>query len=87
MDELGRSGEADRHMSEVVLYTKPGCSLCDAARRVLVREGVAFREVDINADAALKKEYGWFIPVVEIEGEWVFEAGMTPDDLPDLLRG
>lgn len=74
-------------MSEVVLYTKPGCSLCDAARAALVREGLAFREVDIESDPALKQEYGWFIPVVEVSGEWVFEAGMDPEELPDLLRG
>ena len=30
-----------------VLYTRPGCSHCDAKRAELVAAGVAFREVDV----------------------------------------
>lgn len=73
-------------MSRVMLFAKPGCTLCDRAKAVLVREGIPFDEVDINSDAALKDEYGWFIPVVEVGGDWVFEAGMDPEELPALIR-
>lgn len=72
-------------MSEVVLYGKPGCCLCDQAKQALAEAGVKFREVDINRDEGLKAEYGIFIPVVEVDGEAVFEAGMNPDDLPELV--
>lgn len=73
-------------MNRVTLFAKPGCTLCDRAKAVLDREGIAYREVDINSDPGLKDEYGWFIPVVEVGGDWVFEAGMDPEDLPALIR-
>lgn len=70
----------------VRFMTRSGCSLCDKARAVLVREGIVFEVVDIDRDPALKAEYGSFVPVVERDGEWLFEAGMDPEDLPELLR-
>lgn len=72
-------------MSEVVLYGKPGCCLCDQAKQALISAGVEFREVDINRDEGLGAEYGIFIPVVEVGGESVFQAGMNPQDLPELI--
>lgn len=74
-------------MNRVTLFVKPGCTLCERAKEVLDREGIEFHEVDINSDTGLKNEYGWFIPVVEVQGEWVFEAGMDPEELPELIRG
>lgn len=72
-------------MSPVLLFAKRGCTLCDKAKAVLMREGIEFQEVDINSDPALRQEYGWFIPVVEVRGAWIFEAGMDPEELPELI--
>lgn len=69
----------------IVLYSRPGCHLCEHARAVLKEVGVAFEEVDITRDPALEAEYLTTIPVVEVEGRDVFEAGMDPRDLPALL--
>ncbi|MGQ0680105.1 MAG: glutaredoxin family protein [Actinomycetota bacterium] len=73
-------------MSQVTLFGKPSCSLCDKAKVVLENAGINYREVDITADSALKAELGWFIPVVEVGSARVFEAGMNPSELPDLVR-
>lgn len=70
----------------VYLYGRPGCHLCDRAREVLHAAGIAFEEVDITTDPALEAEYGVLVPVVEQEGRQLFEAGMDPRDLPELLR-
>jgi glutaredoxin len=70
----------------VILFTRPGCHLCDAARAVLESEAIAFHEADITADPGLEAEYGTRIPVVEVAGQPVFEAGMDPMELPDLLE-
>lgn len=72
-------------MSEVVLYGKPGCCLCDDARAALEAAGIGFREVDINRDPGLLAEYGIRIPVVEVGGVPAFEAGMNPADLAELV--
>lgn len=72
-------------MSEVVLFGKKGCCLCDDAKEALAAAGVSFREVDITRDPGLLQEYGTTIPVVEVDGAAVFEAGMNPADLADLV--
>jgi glutaredoxin len=65
-------------VTEVVLYTRPGCHLCDEARDAILAlrdEGlaIALREVDIERDERLHKELGERIPVVEVAGEIVSE--------------
>ncbi len=72
-------------MSEVVLYSKPGCGLCDHAKQALIDANVEFREVDITSDEGLMAELGVFIPVVEVGGVTAFQAGMSTADLPELV--
>jgi glutaredoxin len=72
-------------VSEVVLYSKPGCCLCDQAKQALVDAHIGFREVDITSDAGLMEEFGIFIPVVEVDGMTAFQAGMSAADLPELV--
>ena len=73
-------------MSSVVLYSRRGCHLCDDARDALEAAGLAFREVDIDTDPALRAEYGTTVPVVEVGGVPVFEAGMDPSTVGELVR-
>jgi len=71
----------------VVLYTRPGCHLCDVARETVQslrqRLPFTFDEVDIEADEELELEYGIRIPVVEVDGEEAFEVTV---DLAALQR-
>ena len=73
--------------SGIVVFSRPGCHLCDDARRALDSAGIGYDEVDISRDPALQAEYGYVIPVVEVRGQSVFEAGMDPRRLPGLVRG
>jgi glutaredoxin len=68
---------------EVVLYSRPGCHLCEDARAMLERADVAFAERDIESDDALFKRYLERIPVIEIDGEEAFELLI---DEPSLHR-
>ena len=56
----------------VLLYTKPGCHLCDDARPVVARVcaelAIGWQEVDISADAELMGRFGEQIPVVYVDG-------------------
>lgn len=58
--------------SDVTLYTRPGCHLCEEAKAAiapLLREfGASLREVNIDRDAVLEERYGWDIPVIFIGG-------------------
>jgi glutathione S-transferase len=72
---------------QVTLFGKPGCHLCDDARAVVerVREGHPFElhEVDVSLDPELHRSYGERIPVLELDGEELFEFFV---DEPELVR-
>lgn len=75
----------------VVLYSRDGCHLCDAARDVLLaersRSPFDLVEVDVAGDDDLEREYGIRIPVVEIDGEERFEFEVDPAELVSIMRG
>jgi glutaredoxin len=76
-------------MKEVVLYTRAGCGLCEAAKEVIlaVRRDVdfIFREVDIDSDAELFEEHRYDIPVIEIDGRRAFKHRVDPQALKKKL--
>jgi glutaredoxin len=72
-------------VTEVVLYARAGCHLCDDAREVIstVRASApfAFVEIDIETDDALVREYGVRIPVVTVNGQELCEYRVDPSEL------
>jgi glutaredoxin len=72
-------------MTLVTLYGKPGCHLCDEARAVVseVRRERPFElvEVDITFDPGVNRRYAERIPVLELNGEEVFEFVVEPEEL------
>ena len=68
-------------MSDLILYSRPGCHLCDEAADLLavVAPGREFRTVDIEDDLALLDRYGVRVPVLRLEPSgvelgWPFDA-------------
>jgi glutaredoxin len=57
----------------VTLVGKPGCHLCDDARKIIARVtaefGVPWEELDITQDPELYQRYWEQIPVTLIDGE------------------
>lgn len=43
-------------MTEIVIYTKPTCPYCHAAKALLQRKGQAFFEIDIMAEPQRRAE-------------------------------
>lgn len=41
---------------EVIIYTKPGCPYCAAAKEDFSSKGIAFVEHDVTADPGIKEE-------------------------------
>jgi glutaredoxin len=76
-------------VTEVLMYSRPGCGLCDRAREVILRERerIAFdyREVDISGDDALELEYGIRIPVVLVDGQELFEIEVDARALAEAV--
>ena len=76
-------------MAEVLMYSRPGCGLCDRAREVILRErertSFDYREVDISGDDALELEYGVRIPVVLVDGDERFEISVDAARLAEVV--
>lgn len=60
---------------EVILYTRPGCQLCDEAKAeiapLLKRAGAQLREINIDEDAKLRELYNVDVPVIFLNGRKV----------------
>jgi glutathione S-transferase len=76
-------------MPLLTLYGKPGCHLCEEARAVVdeARAGRAVElvEVDVTLDPVLHRRYGERIPVLELDGEELFELVVARDELERRL--
>jgi len=70
---------------QLVLYTRPGCHLCEEMKAEIARarlgSSCALAEVDVDSDPALTRRYGQSIPVLEIDGRPAFKGRCTAEDL------
>ncbi len=77
-------------MAHVTVYSKPGCHLCEEAVRSLQRvqkqHPFALEEVNIQEDPVLLAEYGEQIPVVTLNGTFLFEYAVDETRLRQLLK-
>jgi hypothetical protein len=65
-------------VTDIVVYSRPGCHLCEEAIATIValhEEGYRFRlhEIDIESDELLLRRHLERIPVVEVDGSVVSE--------------
>ena len=74
----------------VLMYSRPGCGLCDEAREVILAERARtafdFEEVDISGLDALELEYGIRIPVVVVDGHELSEVLLDPTVFARAVR-
>lgn len=81
---------APRPKPQVKLYTRPGCHLCDEAKREMSAAGCEdlyeLEEIDVDSDPELRRRYGWDIPVVTVNGTLVFKHRLTRDGFRDEIR-
>jgi glutaredoxin len=86
-DPLADTTELGEPPPRVVLYSKPGCHLCDDARAVIetvcAELGERYDEIDITGSEELLRSFGEEIPVTFVDGKqhdfWRVDA--------DRLRG
>ncbi|MGE0757510.1 MAG: glutaredoxin family protein [Pirellulaceae bacterium] len=79
------SGQASGQW-DVLIYTRPGCHLCEEAEQVLGRYGLTPREVNIDEEPALRARYTDCVPVVVIDGQERFRGRVNEVLLRRLLR-
>jgi glutaredoxin len=66
-----------KHRHQVLFLTRAGCCLCDDAKAELdsVKDelGLDIREIDIDTDPELTRDYGRSIPVVFVDDKLAFK--------------
>ena len=76
-------------MTQVTLYGKPGCHLCEEAHAVVVQvqqtRPFELEEIDITRDPVLEARYRERIPVVVIDGQEALELVIEARELRQCL--
>jgi hypothetical protein len=77
-------------MPRLVLYSKPGCHLCDEMKaviqRVSARVPLTLDVVDISGDPVLESKYALEIPVLLIDGRKAAKYRIDDRALEERLR-
>lgn len=76
--------------ARVTLYTKPGCHLCEEAKRQMLAAACAdlyeLEEVNIESDPEIFERYKHSIPVININGVERFRYHLTAEDFRKAVR-
>ena len=72
---------------DVVLYSRKGCHLCEVVKESLGKlsrhSSFRWREIDVDTDDELRRQFNDEVPVVFIDGKKAFKYRM---DERDFLR-
>ena len=75
---------------QVVIYSRPGCHLCDEAKAAILSAGCSdqfvLEEIDIESDEELLRKYKYDIPVVAIDGIETFMHRVDPDEFATRIK-
>jgi glutaredoxin len=75
----------------VIIYSRPGCHLCDDAKAAITSAGCGdqftLEEVNIESDEELLRKYKYDIPVIAIDGVERFIHRVNPSDFIRVIRG
>jgi glutaredoxin len=79
------------YVTALILYTRPGCHLCDDMKATIQRvaraslDPIAIEEIDISSDPELERRYGEEIPVLLVEGRKAAKYRITEGELTRIL--
>jgi thiol-disulfide isomerase/thioredoxin len=77
--------------TEVILYGKKGCCLCDKAKQIIQKVQqqypLTLLEVDITGDPKLMEKYQFLIPVIAVNGQDTFISEVSESDFRSFLAG
>ena len=75
--------------AEVVIYSRPGCHLCEEAKAVMASalcdEDYTLQEVNIESDPNLLERYRNDIPVITVNGVEAFKHRLTAQEFRDSI--
>ena len=75
----------------IVVYSRKGCHLCEVVKESLARlsrrGGFTWHEVDVDADAEIRRQFNDEVPVVFIDGHKAFKYHMDEQEFLRRLDG
>jgi len=75
--------------AHVVVYSRPGCHLCDEAKDAIYNAGCnndfVLEEINIETSEELLNKYRFDIPVVAINGDEVFRHRVNSEEFRSLI--
>jgi glutaredoxin len=73
----------------VIIYSRPGCHLCDEAKATILSAGCGdkfvLEQIDIESDEELLRKYKYDIPVIAINGVDTFMHRVDPNEFQSAL--
>ena len=77
-------------MTKVVIYSKPGCHLCEEAKAAIQAAGCegqyTLAEINIETDPDLRRRYRYDIPVITFDGVEAFRHRVSAEEFREALR-
>ena len=74
----------------MIVYSRPGCHLCDEAKHAINGSGIpsrfTFEEVNIESDPELLRKYKYDIPVVTVDGVEAFRHHVNTNEFKRLIQ-
>ena len=74
----------------VIVYSRPGCHLCDEAKLALTSAGCedhfTLEEINIESDPELLRKYKYDIPVVTLDGAEIFRHRVNKERFRELVQ-
>ena len=76
--------------AHVIVYSRPGCHLCDEAKAAILSAGCSdqfvLEEINIEADEELLRKYKYDIPVIAINGVETFIHRVDPKEFSVRIK-
>jgi glutaredoxin len=77
-------------MTKVVIYSNPGCHLCEVAKAAIQAAGCegqyTLAEINIESDPDLLRRYRYDIPVITFDGVEAFRHRLSAEEFREALR-
>ena len=74
----------------VIIYSRPGCHLCDEAKAAILSAGCSdlfvLEEINIESDEELLRKYKYDIPVIAINGVETFIHRVNADEFRTQIK-
>ena len=81
-----KKAEIKTPQHKVLLYTRPGCHLCEMAKETLMQQDLEPIEINIDTDPQLFEKFKDCVPVVEIDGKIRFRGHVHLRLLKRIVR-